>query len=102
VYFAWPLVAASLYSGLPLGPQPTASQLTLGTVAVPLEAQFFRVNYRGPEGTIPTYSVLQVVNGDYAEFEPEAFRDKVVFIGATTESLQDTHPTAFDAQRHPA
>lgn len=98
VYFAWPFVAASLYSGLPLDAAPTASQVMLGAVSVPLEHQFFRVNYRGPEGTIPTYSVLQVVNGDYAEFESEAFNGKVVFIGATTESLQDTHPTAFDGR----
>jgi len=91
-FYSWPMVAASLYAGQPLSAQPSASRFQLGERTIPLSRNALRVNYLGPEGTIPTYSFLQVVNGD---LPLETFQDKIVFVGATTESLHDTYPTPF-------
>jgi adenylate cyclase len=91
-YYSWPMVAASLYSGLPLGANPSPGSFRLGDRTVPLNGNNLRVNYLGPEGAIPTYSALQVVNGD---LPLETFKDKIVFVGATTETLHDTYPTPF-------
>jgi adenylate cyclase len=99
VYYSWPLVAAALYRGQPLGPQPTRSEFRLGDQVVPLERGFMRINFRGPEASVPTISTLKVVNGDQFLEDPDTFRGKVVFIGATTSSLQDIYPTPFGFQR---
>jgi len=95
-YYSWPVVAASLYTGQTLGETPTPTGFTFGNKTIPLENGFIHVNYRGPEGTIPTYSALKVVNGDAFRENPETFKGKVVFIGATSESLHDTYATPFD------
>lgn len=91
-YYAWPIEAASLYLGQPLSAKPASGGFTLGSRTVPLNQKNLRVNFLGPEGTVPTYSFLQVVNGD---LPLETFKDKIVFVGATTESLHDTYPTPF-------
>jgi adenylate cyclase len=91
-YYSWPMVAAAMYTGQPLSAQPAASGFKLGDRTVPLDGGNLRVNFLGPKGTIPTYSALQVVNGDLPS---ETFKGKIVFIGATTESLHDTYPTPF-------
>jgi adenylate cyclase len=96
--FSWPLATAAQYRGAALDPAPTLGGLRLGADTVPLQRSFLRVNYRGPAGTVPTYSALQVVNGDYARSQPELFRDKIVLIGATTVSLQDVYATPFGAE----
>jgi adenylate cyclase len=49
------------------------------------------IDYHGPAGTIPEISFSDVLKGN---FEPGAFRGKIVVIGATAPSLQDTHPTS--------
>lgn len=95
VFYAWPAVVASLYTGQSLGANPSPGGFTLGDKTIPLNRNNLRINYLGPEGTISTYSAFQVVNGD---LPPETFRDKIVLIGATTESLHDTYPTPFDHQ----
>ncbi len=96
VYYSWPLVAAALVTGEPLDPDPTPDQLRLGERVIPLDQGYLRLNYRGPEGSVPTYSMLQVVNGD---IPLDTFRDKIVFVGATTVSLQDVYPTPFSFRR---
>ncbi|MFN8124181.1 MAG: CHASE2 domain-containing protein [Thermoleophilia bacterium] len=48
------------------------------------------IDYAGPPGTVPTYSFSRVLHG---RFPDDAFRGKVVVVGATSPSLQDTHPT---------
>ena len=50
------------------------------------------IDYRGRPGRIPTYSFSQVLRG---EVEPEAFRDKIVVVGAAAPTLQDVHPTSI-------
>jgi adenylate cyclase len=95
-YYAWPIEAASLYLGQPLSAQPAVGGFTLGTQTIPLNQKNLRVNFLGPKQTIPTYSFLQIVNGD---LPPETFKDKIVFVGATTESLHDTYPTPFSLEQ---
>ncbi|MGQ0601511.1 MAG: CHASE2 domain-containing protein [Anaerolineales bacterium] len=97
--YSWPIVAASLATGQPLDADPGPESFTLGARSVPLDAGFLRVNFRGPEGTIRTVSALQVVNGDAISEDPNVFKDKVIFIGATAASLQDLYPTPFGFER---
>jgi adenylate cyclase len=49
------------------------------------------IDYHGPTGTVEQVSFSDVLNGN---FEPGAFRDKIVVIGATALTLQDVHPTS--------
>lgn len=48
------------------------------------------IDYRGPPGTIPTYSFSRVLRG---QVPAAAFRDKIVVVGAGAPSLGDTHVT---------
>ena len=60
------------------------------SAAPPARANSFWIDYRGPPGTIPTYSFSRVLHGQ----EPARdFRDKIVVVGAGAASLQDEHTT---------
>jgi CHASE2 domain-containing sensor protein len=48
------------------------------------------IDYRGPPGTIPTTSFSDVIRG---RFRPDAFRDRVVVVGASAPTLRDVHVT---------
>jgi adenylate cyclase len=65
-------------AGLPARPLPTAKDVL--------------INFRGGPSTFPRVPYYRVV---YGEIPPEAFRDKIVLIGPTTEVLHDVFPTAF-------
>ena len=49
------------------------------------------IDFRGPPGSIPTYSFSDVLHGHVS---PGAFAGKVVVVGATAPTLQDLHPTS--------
>jgi CHASE2 domain-containing sensor protein len=49
------------------------------------------IDYRGPKGTIPTYSFSALVNG---QIDPRELRGKIVVVGATAPALQDLHATS--------
>jgi HD-GYP domain-containing protein (c-di-GMP phosphodiesterase class II) len=49
------------------------------------------IDFRGPKGTIPTYSFSALVTG---QIDPRELRGKIVVVGATTPSLQDMHATS--------
>ena len=87
-----------------LGVSPLDLELTLGS---PLELGNVRVgdrvlpinsgakvlvNYYGPNQTIPTFSMLDVVEGKFA---PGTFKDKIVFVGVTLTAVQDLFKSAF-------
>jgi CHASE2 domain-containing sensor protein len=62
----------------------------------PVHAEAFEaggsyIDFRGPKGTIPTYSFSALVNGDV---DPRALRGKIVVVGASAPSLQDLHATS--------
>jgi adenylate cyclase len=83
--------------------------LRLGETAIRLYGKrSFLINYRGPAQTFPTYSfstVLDDSNFDLPEEEDTdifdlhrewgTFKDKIVFIGAAAEELQDNKFTPF-------
>jgi len=57
-----------------------------------------RVNFRGPPGHFATISYAQVLNG---EFEKEAFKDKIVLIGATASGMNDLLATPVSGLGQP-
>jgi len=65
-----------------------ASGREIAASAFPAEGAW--IDYAGPPGTVPTYSFSRVLDG---AFPDDAFRGKIVVVGATSPSLQDIHPT---------
>ncbi len=47
------------------------------------------IDYHGPPGTIPTYRLIDLLEG---RVDPAKLRDRVVVVGASAPSLQDLHP----------
>jgi adenylate cyclase len=68
--------------------------MRIGDRVIPTDpAMRLVVNYRGPRGTIPTHSFVDLVEGRIA---PETFRDRIVLIGASFIGIPDTNPAPFD------
>jgi len=81
----------------------------VGEVSIPKATpNSMYINYRGPAETFRTYSIVSIIDdekfdlpGDEdmdifeAHLEWGTFRDKIVFIGATAEELQDFQLTPF-------
>jgi len=94
------LAAAAAYLGVsPLDLELNlGSPLKIGTVKVgdrqlPTNSDAkMLVNYYGPNQSIPTYSMLDVVEGKFA---PGTFKDKIVFVGVTLTAVQDLFKSAF-------
>jgi adenylate cyclase len=97
-YYNWSFQAASLY--LKVGPptNPTMSSVDFNGQRVPLRGGQVLTNYLGGPKTITTYSASDVHDGVTLEQHPDAFRGKIVLIGATTVTLQDVYPTPFSTQ----
>lgn len=53
------------------------------------------INYRGPEGSYPTYSMIQVWNN---ELPPESLQGKLVLVGFTTFLEMDRHTAPFSGR----
>ncbi|OGL43035.1 MAG: hypothetical protein A2161_01200 [Candidatus Schekmanbacteria bacterium RBG_13_48_7] len=55
------------------------------------------INHMGPAGRIPTYSYEQILSekGFNILLDKKVLKDKIIFIGATDPSLQDTYRTAY-------
>lgn len=97
-YPHWAFELARLY----LGTEPaafTANSANFNGQYVPLRGGLLPVYFAGPAGTYPTYSASDVHDGITLEQDPDAFRGKIVLIGATTITLQDIYPTPFSATR---
>ncbi len=63
-----------------------------GTV-IPTDAHSrMLINYRGPDGTFPRYSISDIVDG---KTPPGIFKDKIVMIGATAIGIYDLRVTPF-------
>lgn len=50
------------------------------------------INYRGGPFSYPVYSFVDILKGN---IDPNVFKNKIVLIGAVTETLHDTHFTPF-------
>lgn len=67
--------------------------LEFGDRRIPLDQNGqMLINFAGPAKTFRTIPFYQVYNGS---FDASAFKDAVVFVGATAEVLHDTFPTPF-------
>lgn len=56
------------------------------------------INYQGPWGTFPHYSIVDVLQG---KCEPGTFRGKLVLIGATATGIGDLRATPFGGANFP-
>ncbi|MBI3538386.1 MAG: adenylate/guanylate cyclase domain-containing protein [Chloroflexi bacterium] len=92
LFYHWAVIATAKYLNQNLLERPTSTSIPLTNRAIPLRDQTLLLNYRGPPRTFRNIPAYQVVNGDVpAEF----FKDKIVLIGSTTETLHDNYPTPF-------
>ncbi|MBN2500134.1 MAG: adenylate/guanylate cyclase domain-containing protein [Anaerolineales bacterium] len=103
VYYNWAFEIARLYLGAEPPSDPRSNAITFNGTKVPLvQGNVLLIDYAGPAFTYnnPTsynqrpYSAAFLPLDDYPA---EAFRDKIVIIGATSETLQDLYPTPFSA-----
>ncbi|MBI4787158.1 MAG: adenylate/guanylate cyclase domain-containing protein [Chloroflexi bacterium] len=92
VYYHWALRVAELVLKQPLPAQPSRDSFAMGDRRIVLDDQSLYINFRGPARTFPVIPAYQVAGG---QIKPEFFKDKIVLVGATTESLHDTYPTPF-------
>ncbi|MEH3052920.1 MAG: CHASE2 domain-containing protein [Patulibacter minatonensis] len=76
--------AAASAAGRPL---PASSYAGDGTALI---------DFRGPTGTVPTYSFVDVLRG---RVDAAKLRGRVVVVGATAPVLQDLHPTSAPGAR---
>lgn len=86
VYYDWPLLATTISE---LGVEGVMLDETL----IPTdEGGRMLVNYRGPVGTFPYYSITDIIHG---RLDPALFRDKIVLVGATATGIYDLRVTPF-------
>lgn len=96
VYPHWAFEIARLYLNVE-APVFSSSNVQFNGQSIPLRARMLPVYFAGPAATYPTYSASDVHDGITLEQDPDAFRNKIVLIGATTITLQDIYPTPFSA-----
>jgi adenylate cyclase len=75
----------------------TAERAT-GEKVAPFDGETTWIDYYGPVGTIPTYSLSRVYRG---QFEPGTFRNRIVVVGSIAPSDQDLHPVSFGDDEMP-
>jgi len=56
------------------------------------------INYRGPRGTYPYFSIADVVN---RQFAPGTFRDKIVLVGASATGIGDLRTPPYGGIDYP-
>ena len=96
-----PVRAAAAYLGLPWGEVGLAlgDGVQLGDRRVPTDpAMRLVVNYRGPRGTIPTYSFVDLVEG---RIPADRLKGRIVLVGASLIGIPDSHPAPFDSTPMP-
>lgn len=97
-YPHWAFEVARLYLGAE-APVFSSSNVKFHGQDIPLNSGLLPVYFAGPAGTYPTYSASDVHDGIVLEQDPDAFRGKIVLIGATSITLQDIYPTPFSATK---
>ncbi|WP_052003109.1 adenylate/guanylate cyclase domain-containing protein [Microvirga sp. BSC39] len=89
---SFPLRTVSVAMGR--DPVLRADEVAIGDVATSTDSRYaLALRFYGPSGTIRTISASDVLNGQADE---DAFRDRIVVIGATVTGGGDAFPTPFD------
>jgi len=97
VYYNWSFEIVKAFLGVDPPSNPSLASLTFNGKEVPLNQRGkLLVNFAGPAQTYPTYPAAFLPLGDF-DNEKEFFKDKIVLIGASSETLQDLYPTPFSA-----
>jgi adenylate cyclase len=94
-YYSWAMHSARMYLDEDTFQRVSPDEVRIGDRSVTLQSQYLQVNLGGPAQSVPIYSAYQVADG---LIDPERFAGKIVIIGATSESLHDTYPTAFGSE----
>jgi adenylate cyclase len=90
-----PVRVAAAYRGVGWGDVGLAlgDGIRIGDALVPTDpAMRLLINYRGPRGTIPTYSFADLIEG---KLDPAVFKDRAVLIGASFVGISDAYPGPF-------
>jgi adenylate cyclase len=90
------LQGQTMFSITPAGVDGVA---LVGTRNIPIPtnaAGEMLINHRGPGRTFPRYAAVDVVHGHHDMAPPEAFRGKIVLVGATADAMKDLRVTPFD------
>ncbi|MCP4399792.1 MAG: CHASE2 domain-containing protein [bacterium] len=73
--------------------------IEMGDVLIPCDEEGkLLINYYGPGHTFPHYSLADVMLG---KIPPQAFSDKIVLLGFTSNIYQDVHSTPFQTDDYP-
>ncbi len=91
-----PVRAVASYLGVPWDAVGLAlgAGVRIGKLTVPTDpAMRLLVNYRGPRGTIPTYSFVDLLDG---RITADRLAGRIVLIGASFIGIADTNPAPFD------
>jgi adenylate cyclase len=87
-YLEWPMLSLKLAD---FG----VESVRLDNLAIPTdEAGRLLVNFLGPSGTFPHYSISDVLQG---RLPANLFKDKIVLVGATATGIYDMRVTPFSA-----
>ncbi|MBN2515276.1 MAG: CHASE2 domain-containing protein [Deltaproteobacteria bacterium] len=87
-YMNWPLMSLVIA-------EYGIDAVKIGDMEIPTdEAGRILINYLGPAGTFPHYSITDIING---RMEKNLFKDKIVLIGATATAIFDLRVTPFSA-----
>ena len=87
-YMDWPMMSLIIA-------EYGIDSVRLGDVEIPTdEAGRILINYLGPAGTFPHYSITDIING---RLDKNLFKDKIVLIGATATAIFDLRVTPFSA-----
>src|SRR5437764_12122076 len=92
-----PVRAAAAFLGVPWSEVGLAlgDGVRLGDRWIPTDpAMRLVVNYRGPRGTIPTYSFIDLIEGRIAA---DRLKGRIVLIGASILGIADAYAAPFDS-----
>ncbi|MEX2519187.1 MAG: adenylate/guanylate cyclase domain-containing protein [Paracoccaceae bacterium] len=91
---ALPLLAVAVAEGKELR-LFTGAKVEIGARSIAVDrAETIIIDHVGGRGAIPTFGLLDALEG---RAPADAFRNRIVFIGATAESYRDTYATPFGA-----